>query len=58
MRRGRPKTKKLTVFKKLDPKFKVKLDHNTTVYVKSMEIVNMVWKPRYPNLEVMKWEAA
>jgi len=58
MNRGRPKTKPLTVFKKLDPKYKVKLDRNTTVYVKSMDVVKQVWKPLYPNLKVTKLKAA
>ncbi|HXH19382.1 MAG TPA: hypothetical protein VNJ07_09900 [Chitinophagales bacterium] len=58
MNRGRPKTKPLTVFKKLDPKYKVRLDRNTVVYVKSLDIVNQVWKPLYPNLEVTKLKAA
>ncbi|MDZ4847190.1 MAG: hypothetical protein SH857_16785 [Chitinophagales bacterium] len=58
MNRGRPKTKPLTVFKKLEPKFKVKLDNKTTVYVKSLEVVNAVWKPLYPDLKVTKLKAA
>jgi len=58
MHRGRPKTKPLTVFKKLDPKFKVRLDRNTTVYVKSLDIVKEVWKPLYPDLRVTKIKAA
>ena len=58
MNRGRPKTKPLTKFKKLEPKFKVRLDKNTTVYVRSLDIVKAVWKPRYPNLEVTKLKAA
>ena len=58
MNRGRPKTKPLTVFKKLDPKYKVRLDRNTTVYVKSLDIVKLVWMPLYPNLQVIKLKAA
>lgn len=58
MSRGRPKTKPLTVFKKLEPKYKVKLDKNTTVYVKSLEVVKEVWKPLYPDLRVTKLKAA
>ena len=58
MNRGRPKTKPLTVFKKLEPKYKVRLDHNTTVYVRSLDVVREVWKPKYPRLEVTKLKAA
>lgn len=58
MKRGRPKTKPLLVFKKLEPKYKVKLDHNTTVYVKNLDVVKEVWKPRYPHLQVSRLKAA
>ena len=58
MNRGRPKTKPLTVFKKLNPQFKVKLDRNTTVYVKSLEVVKEVWRPLYPELKVKRIKAA
>lgn len=58
MNRGRPKTKPLTVFKKLEPRYKVKLDRNTTVYVRSLDIVRQVWKPLYPHLHVTKMKAA
>ena len=51
--RGRPRTKVNTLTKKLDPKFKIKLDERTTVYVRSMDIVKEVWRPLYPNLEVI-----
>ncbi len=32
----------------------MRLDRNTTVYVKSLDIVKMVWKPLYPDLRVTK----
>lgn len=58
MNRGRPKTKPLTVFKKLEPRFKVRLDRNTTVYVKNLDVVKEVWKPLYPDLKVTRLKAA
>ena len=54
MNRGRPKTKINTGMKKLDPKYKIRLDERTTVTVRSMEIVKEVWRPLYPNLEVVE----
>lgn len=53
MNRGRPKTKVNTQQKKLEPKYKVKLDERTTVYVRSKAILEEVWRPLYPNLEVI-----
>ncbi len=53
MQRGRPKTKVNTQMKKLDPKFKVRLDARTTVFVRSREILETVWRPLYPDLEVI-----
>ena len=53
MNRGRPKTKVNTSVKKLEPKYKIRLDERTTVYVRSLEIVKEVWRPLYPNLEVV-----
>lgn len=53
MNRGRPKTKVITNIKKLEPKYKIKLDERTTVYVRSLDVVKEVWKPLYPNLEVI-----
>lgn len=52
--RGRPRTKVNTQMKKLDPKYKIKLDERTTVYVRSLSIVKEVWRPLYPNLEVVE----
>ena len=52
--RGRPRTKVNTLKKKLEPKFKIKLDDRTTVYVRSMNIVKEIWRPLYPNLEVIE----
>ncbi|GIV34784.1 MAG: hypothetical protein KatS3mg031_2319 [Chitinophagales bacterium] len=51
--RGRPKTKVNTQTKKLEPKYKVKLDERTTVYVRNLDVVKEVWRPLYPNLEVI-----
>lgn len=53
MNRGRPKTKVNTQMKKLDPKYKVRLDAKTTVYVRNLEVLKEVWRPLYPNLEVI-----
>ena len=53
MKVGRPKTKINKNFKKQMPKFKAKLDDRTTVYVRSLEILEEVWRPLYPNLEVI-----
>ena len=54
MSKGRPKTKVITTVKKLDPKIKVKLDSKTTMYVRSMEILEEVWRPLYPDLEIIR----
>ena len=54
MQRGRPKTKPLTVFKKLEIKYKVRLDRNTIVYVRDLNTVKEVWRPLYPDLKVTK----
>lgn len=51
--KGRPKTKVNTRTKKLEPKFKIRLDARTMVYVRSREILEGVWRPLYPNLEVI-----
>lgn len=54
VRRGRPRTKVNKEQKVLVPKFKVRLNDKTVVYVRSLKILNEIWRPLYPNLEVMK----
>ena len=54
MSRGRPKTKVNTKSKILDPKIKVRLDARTIVYVRSMEILESIWLPMYPDLEILE----
>ena len=53
MKVGRPKTRINKNMKVQQPKFKVKLDDRTVVYVRSLEIMETVWRPLYPNLEVV-----
>ncbi len=54
MKAGRPKTKVNTKKKELKPKFKVRLDERTIVYVRSLEIMEEIWRPLYPGLEVIE----
>lgn len=54
MKVGRPKTKVNQKVKVLKPKYKVKLDDRTIVYVRSLDIIEEVWRPLYPKLEVVK----
>jgi len=51
---GRPKTKINKGMKVQMPKFKVRLNDKTVIYVRSLEILESLWRPLYPNLEVME----
>ena len=54
MSRGRPKSKVNTKKKILEPKIKVRIDARTILYVRNMEILESVWRPLYPDLEIME----
>ncbi len=53
-KRGRPRTKINKEKKVLVPKFKVRLNEKTVVYVRSLKILEAIWRPLYPDLEVIK----
>ncbi|MDZ4846990.1 MAG: hypothetical protein SH857_15765 [Chitinophagales bacterium] len=52
--RGRPKTKVNKLQKVLMPNFKARLNEKTVIQVRSLEILEALWRPLYPNLVVIK----
>ena len=52
--RGRPKTKVNKLQKVLMPKFKARLNDKTIIHVRSLEILEALWRPLYPDLVVIK----
>jgi hypothetical protein len=51
---GRPKTKVNKLQKVQLPKFKARLNEKTIIHVRSMEILETLWRPLYPDLVVIK----
>lgn len=52
--RGRPKTKVNKLQKVLMPKFKARLNEKTIIHVRSLEILEALWRPLYPDLVIIK----
>lgn len=50
---GRPKTKINKNMKVQMPKFKARLNDKTIIHVRSLEILESLWRPLYPDLMVI-----
>ena len=50
---GRPKTRINKNMKVQMPKFKARLNDKTIIHVRSLEILEALWRPLYPNLVIM-----
>lgn len=51
---GRPKTKVNKLQKVQVPKFKARLNEKTVIQVRSLEILEALWRPLYPDLVILK----
>jgi len=54
MNAGRPRTKINKNMKVQMPKFKARLNDKTTIHVRSLEILETIWRPLYPDLVVIE----
>ena len=50
---GRPKTRINKNMKVQMPKFKARLNDKTIIHVRSLEILEALWRPLYPDLVVI-----
>jgi len=50
---GRPKTRTNKNMKVQMPKFKARLNDKTIIHVRSLEILEALWRPLYPDLVVL-----
>jgi hypothetical protein len=50
---GRPKTRINKDMKVQMPKFKARLNDKTIIHVRSLEILEALWRPLYPDLVVI-----
>ena len=50
---GRPRTRINKNMKVQMPKFKARLNDQTIIHVRSLEILEALWRPLYPDLVLM-----